>query len=186
MYEFDSDEERYFSWYLNELKEHGVIQGWSYHPKPFTLSDRIVHVFEKKLKTKSIVADSVILNDHKYQADFLVYWSTVWHCKVYMSLVDKYYHKAAAFVANSDKHFSVIDVKGTFAGRHNNSAITFPLDQKWVYQKYGIYVQKIVPIHLFKQTFTPKRYLVTDQSGKPRKLDYKIISVSQYLNSISE
>jgi hypothetical protein len=186
MYEFDSDEERYFSWYLNELTEHGVIREWEYHPKKFLLSDRIVHVYEKQLKTKSIIKDSVILNNHEYQADFLIRWNPAWFGKVYMSLTSKLHVRDFVFIASTDRHFTVVDVKGAFAGPHNNSAISFPLDQKWVYQRYNIYVQKVIPKKLFAESFTPNRYLLTDKSGEPRKLDYKIISITQYLNSISE
>ena len=183
MYEYDSQEEIFFSWYLMELKEHGVIKEWSYHPKKFILSDRIVYVYEKQLKTKSIIKDSVILNNHEYQADFLIKWNPQWLGKIYMSLTSKLHVRDFVFIASNDKHFTVIDVKGTFAGPHNNSAISFPLDQKWTYQKYGIYVQKIIPKKLFPATFTPKKYLLTP-TGKPRKIDFKVVLVTQYLSSI--
>lgn len=186
MFEYDSQEELYFSWALKELTDKGVILEWFYHPKPFVLSERIVHVFEKQLKTKSIIKDSVILNDHIYQADFHIRWNKEWSGKVYMSLIDKYYHKASVFVANGEKHFSVIDVKGSFAGPHNTSAVTFPLNQKWVYQKYGIYVQKIIPDQLFRQSFTPMKYLLTDKSGRSRKIKYETRTITQYLDSIKE
>jgi hypothetical protein len=196
-YSFDSDEELFFSYYLNELEEHGVIKEWSYHPEKFLLSERIVHIYEKQLKTKSIIKDSVILNNHEYQADFFIRWNPQWYGKIYMSLTSKLYVNDFYFIASNDKHFTVVDVKGTFAGKHNNSAISFPLDQKWTYQKYGIYVQKIVPVprlykgkltpsdSLFPNTFTPKKYLLTP-TGMARKINFKVISITQYLNSISE
>ena len=52
-----------------------------------------------------------------------------------------------------------IDVKGEFAGRTNSTQYTFPIKQKWMYDKYQIYVNKIVPSKLFKQTFEPAKLL---------------------------
>lgn len=186
MYEYDSDEERYFSWFLKELAEKGVIIKWDYHPKPFILSDRIIHDYCKKLKTKSIIKDSVILNDHKYQADFIIHWNFQWNGLIFMNLDEDLYNKDFIFIAQRDTNFSVIDVKGAFSGPHNNSAITFPLDQKWVYQKYNIYVQKIIPVNLFKESFTPLKFLLTNKSGHARKLNYKPTLVTQYLESLKE
>jgi hypothetical protein len=183
---YDSQEELYFSWYLEELANKNVIVKWDYHPKPFILSDRIIHTYSKKLKTKSIIKDSVILNDHKYQADFLIHWNPEWNGLIFMNLDEDLYNRDFVFIAQGNNNFSVVDVKGTFSGPHNNSAVTFPLDQKWVYQKYGIYVQKIMPSYLFKESFTPIRYLLTDESGRARKLDYKPISITQYLESIKQ
>jgi hypothetical protein len=103
-----------------------------------------------------------------------------------MNLDEDLYNRNFIFIAQRKTNFSVIDVNGTFAGPHNNSAVTFTLYQKWVYQKYNIYVQKIIPDNLFKESFTPIKYLLTDKSGRARKIDYKTISISQYLESIKE
>ena len=188
MYKYDSNEEIYFSWYLKELADKGIIINWEYHPKTFILSEKVTHVFHKQLKTKDVVKNSVILNDHRYQADFLIHWNAGWEGRIFMCL-DGLLSTRYAFIANINKEgvpFSVIDIKGSFARPHNNSAITFPLNQKWVYQKYNIYVQKIIPQHLFKETFVPVRFLLTDKSGRARRIDYKPISISQYIESIKE
>ena len=186
MYEFDSNEEKYFSWYLDELTKRGILLKWGYHPKPFSLSDRTVRVYNKILKTKTIIKDSVILNKHEYQADFLLYWNPEWIDKFFMNLDEPVNHKDSPFIAQGGLNFSVIDVKGTFAGPRNNSAITFPLNMKWVYQKYSIYVQKIIPDKLFAETFTPARYLFTDVSGKPRKIKFRVRMLNKYIDEINE
>jgi hypothetical protein len=182
--QYDSSEELYFSWYLEELRENRVITDWHYHPKPFILSDRIVHVYDKILKTKTVSKDSVIINDHQYQADFLIHWNPEWIGKIFLNLNQKCNVKDAIFVAQGKTNFSVIDVKGTFIGPHNTSAITFPLNMKWVYQKYHIYVQKIIPVQLFAETFIPKAYQFTDNTGKPRKIKFKKVLIKEYLESI--
>jgi len=53
---------------------------------------------------------------------------------------------------------------------------------KWVWDKYGVFVNIIIPEKHFDKTFTPKRFLTTDKSGKPRKIKYKNIkSLKQFI-----
>ena len=183
---FDSNEERYFYWAIEELQQKEIILRWAYHPKPFPLSDRVGHecMEEKKAKTKLI--EKFIMHPHSYQADFLLYWNPGWEGRLFMTL-DGWLDLNYPFIANMNKNkepYSVIDVKGSFAGKHNNSAVTFPLDQKWTYSKYKIYVQKIIPKDLFANTFTPAKYLKTDVSGKARKIKFKTVSIDQYMTML--
>ena len=69
-------------------------------------------------------------------------------------------------------YFSYIDVKGLFDRNKSNS--TFSIIQKVLFSEKGIYAQKIVPEKLFERTFTPKKYLKTDKSGKPRKIKWEV------------
>ena len=55
------------------------------------------------------------------------------------------------------------------------------LNIKWLYQKYGIYTQVIIPERIFKKTFTPKLMLKT-KTGKDRKLNFIVRSLEDYLN----
>jgi hypothetical protein len=182
---FDSNEELYFSWALDELYVAKIIDDYHYHPKEFILSDRIVHVYDKVLKTKTVSKDSVILNDHQYQADFLIHWNSQWIGKIFVNLNLPSKVTDAYFIAQGTNNFSVVDVKGTFAGPHNTTAVTFPLNQKWVYQKYHVYVQKIIPVKLFEATFTPKRYLQTDETMRKRKINFEIRTLNEYLAKIN-
>lgn len=180
---FDSDEELHFSWYLDELKRHKAIIGYEYHPKPFSLSEKVTHKFLKTGKRISRETEAFLMHPHKYQADFMIYWQAEWEGRLFMCL-DGLLSLNYPFITNMGRlgiPYSVIDVKGMFAGRKNNSAVTFPLDQKWVYQRYKIYVQKIIPKELFKETFTPENYLYTDVTRKKRKLNYTPISIGEYL-----
>ena len=184
---FDSDEERYFYWYLQELQKRKIVTYLKYHPKPFLLSERVSHecLEEKKTKTKHV--DRFLMHPHSYQADFLIYWDPGYEGRLFMRL-DGWLDLNYPFIANTNKlkePFSVIDVKGSFAGRHNNSAVTFPLDQKWTYSKYKIYVQKIIPKDIFSHTFTPNKYLTTNKSGKARKISHEIKSLDEYLNTVN-
>jgi hypothetical protein len=91
--------------------------------------------------------------------------------------------------------FSVIDVKGNF--NQNDAWRRFSIDQKWVYQKYNIHVNKIIPMPritkkgkaspasaLFMKTFLPQRILYTDKSLKERKINFKFRMIEDYLSEV--
>ena len=195
--DFDSREEWFFNLWSNELLPSGLIKKLTYHPHPFILTDKVTLTYEEQLVTKTKIKDFHLMADHKYQADWIIYWDE----KALGILFDHRNHSKDLpfFVKWSNKHesfFSVIDVKGSFSGPHNNSAITFPLNQKWVYQKHGIYVQKIIQIprvtkkgkqipcdSLFTTTFLPRRLLTTDNSGTDRKINFKYILVEEFLKN---
>ena len=183
MTEYDSKEELYFTWWLEELKINSYIEGWKYHPKPFPLSEKVYIHWKKQHKTKTKKMIKTMLQEHTYQADFLIKWTPKAKGIFFASRLNQNimaYPFVAERIEETDYHRTIVDVKGTF--NQNDAWRRFSVDQKWVWQKYNIYVQKIIPIKLFKNTFTPIRYLQTDKSNKARKLNYKPISLFDYIN----
>lgn len=186
LHNYDSNEEWYFSWYLQELQETGYIERIKYHPKSFSLFEKIDISFIEKLKTKERKAFRQLLKPHKYQADYLIIW-TLKAENLFWSK-DKYYNPFGYPFILTDisgevkSKRSIVDIKGTF--NKNESWTKFSINQKWVFERYGIYIQKLIPIKLFKASFTPKRYLTTDKSGKPRKLDYKPLTLAEYVSGL--
>ena len=197
---FDSKEELYFKWFVEELLAFDVISDYKYHPKPFVLSTGFEYdVYAKSKPTKKPRTLSLLQN-HEYTSDFVLNWTPklkgiLWEP---ISSVHHDSMKNFPFIANYNKaldmHYSVIDVKGSFIGPHNTTAITFPLNQKWVWEKYNIYVNKIVthpritkagasiPSNaLFLKTFVPDRFLLTDRDMTPRAIHYRKRSIAQYL-----
>ena len=71
----------------------------------------------------------------------------------------------------------ILDVKGTFIGKNNNSAITFPVIQKWLCDKQDIYVNKLVPKYFFKHTWCPKEVAFIRGGAHRSKtwLDYPLL-----------
>lgn len=200
---YDSDEEVYFSWWINEMVEAGMITKVIYQPKPFLLSETASFDFIEVMKTKTKQRTINVLQDHYYTADWLIVWASKTHLKIHASFDDKINESIKRFDFISqynnkkDYYFSVIDIKGTFAGQHNSTAITFPINQKWVYNKYNIYIQKVItkpqisikkgtitPKNaLFLKTFVPGRFLVTDGMTKARKIRYNFMNIDEYLQS---
>lgn len=170
--QFKSDEELYFSWWLDELKEKGIVLEWQYEHFTFPLFDK---VYDGK---------KTLLAEHNYTPDFFVQFG-------------KNYNTKFGFKALLEPSFSaLVDVKGGYSNNFND--MRFPLNQKWMYQKFGLYVNKIIPVSgfrinskkekvlkkcLFSETFTPKKYLLTP-TGKERTIHWKVRSVEEFLEVI--
>ncbi len=121
----------------------GLVSDIVYQPSSFMLSPRQSTKVIKQLKTKTKEIDRFLLHPHVYTADFKFVGSPDF---------DKIDHEMLSY----DGYYYV-DVKGSFAGGfRNSSAITFPINRKWVYEKYGIFVNKVIPEKLFKKTFIPR------------------------------
>ena len=147
---FDSFEEYCFSVWLLKLCKMGLVTDIVYQPSSFILSSRQSKQAIKQLKTKTKTIDKFLLHPHKYTADFRFRGSGEY-------LEDMEFDK--------DGYYWV-DVKGSFAGGfRNSSAITFPINRKWVYERYGIFINKVIPEKLFKKTFIP-RDIAYGKSGK--------------------
>ncbi len=183
---YDSPEEIYVSWYLDELMEAGYVEEYVFQPSTFLLSPRQIYEWREVLKTKVKSRESSLLQSHEYTPDF----SVKWHCPFGVS------EMFIRFVYGSDKSKapfwhaydetghdceSIWEIKPLFD--RNNMTRLFTINQKWMYEKYGIYVQKIIPQKLFKQTFTPKRYLLTDMGKQKRKIDFTTRTLEGYIKS---
>ena len=114
-----SKEELEFLYWLEEAKANGFVQHYVYEPITFDLApskwDGTRHLLNKQIYTPD------------FYIQFLEPINTFDH--------DLYLIDNAGFV----------DIKGVYGrGFTNSSAYTFPIVQKWLYDKCNIYVNKIV------------------------------------------
>lgn len=194
---YKNNEELFFSYYLDELKENGLIERYEYEPETFELSPEVTFNYVKttqlKAKVKTENKTKALLHKHNYTPDFKII-PTSWG---YMSnIFEDSLQEFPIFVTSKvkDKYYSYIDIKGQHAGKLS-TAVTFPLNQKWMYDKHSIYVQKIKPFDLFKETFMPK--LVIEEMKYKRdywkkgkllgkkgdsRLDYKPLTIKEWLD----
>ena len=196
----DSKEELYFKWFVEELLAYEVITGYKYHPKPFPLSTALNYDVHNKQKPANKPREFSLMQSHEYTADFILFWTPKLRGLLWEPVSAIHYEnvKYFPFLANYKKelnvYYSVIDIKGTFVGLHNTTAVTFPLNQKWVWSKYNIYVNKVVthpritkqgkniPSNaLFLTTFVPERFLLTDRDMTERIIHYRKRTIAQYL-----
>jgi len=180
-----SNEEIYFSWYLDELIENGYVVKYKQQPIPFSLSDKITKSYQKTivLKTKTKVEDKleIILNKHIYTCDFKILWDIKAYGIFYCYLNDKIKQNSNLVIADKN-NISFAETKADYD--MNNMTRLFTINQKWVFSKFGIIINLCkLPKH-FKDTFTPTKYLFTDKSKKPRKINYKVITLKQYIDAV--
>ena len=202
MIEFASNEEKYFSWYLDELLIAGYVKRWKYQPKPFVFTDPVRYNYPKVLKTKVNIESREFLKGYSYTADFLIVWNTDISNDFYqiinqeLNLDIKLGTKPfVAWIAPVSRNvISVIDVKGTYS--QNDAYSRFSKDQKLVWHFHGVYVQKIIPVPyvnkkgkvvqpsaLFHATFTPEKFLFTEKKGDRKKLRFNVRTLSEYIES---
>jgi hypothetical protein len=167
-----SKEEIYFSWYLSELEKEGYIYNIRHEPKSIKLTDGFSVEYIKKMKrvpdkilTKTIIPTKV----YTYDFDF--------YCTDYFlnnKTLMKYF-RTNTMASGREKCF--VEVKGSFD--MNNMTRLFKQNQAWVYDKYKVYINLIKIPLIFKQTFTPNKYLLTDKTGKPRTINFKVKPITE-------
>lgn len=201
--EYASSEEKWFSYYVQELLDAGILINAVYQPESIVLSEDVKTGVFIKGRTENKFTEIKLLNGHDYTADWYLSWEKSMDGKLFW-LSGGVYNKG--FYPYSRIHHSDfipfyarckaglreswIDVKGTVIGRNNTSAISFPLNQKWAYAN-GVFVQKIVVSldekGIFARTFTPARvveeevYKIAAKKGET-KLKYKPVTLEQWLS----
>jgi hypothetical protein len=192
--EFDSEEERLFYLYLEELKDNGYVNDFTFHTDAFVLSEPVKYSWGKKMKTKLKFVESTLLQGHVYTPDFKIRWKSkaleVFYYDIHSEekLLDK-----VPFVNNvgSDGNDigTFVEIKPSFD--MNNMQRLFSINQKWVYQEHNVYVQKVIPIGpkntcLFAKTFVPQKAMLTAKTKKPKKYKFETKSLNEFLGGFNE
>lgn len=163
--DFASDEEFFIYHWLKEAEEHNLVSAIQYQPEPYQLCHRVSVQVEKQLKTKTKKVEKFLFHPHEYTPDFKFF------------ITDKLSH---VFVS---PQFSgsqvVIDVKGSF--NMYGDPKQFSINQKWTFDKFGVYVEKIVPEKLFKRSFVPEICRFTPKKRQPVKKYVKCKKISEFL-----
>ena len=176
----DSNEERYFLMWAVELHKYGYISSID-RATSYTLADKVAVPLQKPTKTGFKQLSQHLLHDKVYTPDFDVIF-TEKGMKLFVDIIGDGNKLTKPLLTTSDMGNNVIiEVKPKF--NQNGKTDVFAICQKWLYQKHGIIANKVIPQDLFAETFTPTDYLLTDKSGKPRKLG-KVITINEFLNKV--
>jgi hypothetical protein len=168
---FDSPEEVYVYWWLQELLEHGIISHISYQPDPITLFNALECRVVKELKSGPAEADYTFLRSHVYTPDFSVGVTNLGRLLVFRDIYEVL-PMWTMICSEADDLFTptaLIEVKPEYD--KNNMTRLFTLNQKWLLDKEGVFVNLAIPNKLFAATFAPERYLFTDSSTRQRSFN---------------
>jgi hypothetical protein len=159
---YESNEELYFLYWCEELMKKGIFVEVC-RGETFVLSEAALEevLIKKQLKTKTkeIVKHKKFLREHVYTNDFTVYVKE--EC-LYLFDFRCSGHKQMDGVNCAKAYFEVKPVYD-----QNNMTRVFQINQKWVYDKIGHFINLFVPEKEFVKGFFPKKYLFT-RTGKAR------------------
>ena len=185
---FDSMEELYFYWWAKDLQSVGLVTSITRGPMYYLADPVKIPVVNAKGKTVS----KSIMREASYTPDFLLCWNVA-HPALPMigRNVFKNHREERQILLTSDWE-SVIEVKPLMAGRDGKGNAQKAISQvyrKWTMQRHKTFVQLVIigngPKSWFEETFTPKRFLLTDKTLSRRKLNYTARSMAEWLKSLS-
>lgn len=168
--EFDSNEEIEFYMWIQEAINAGLLYTeFTYQPESFLLSGRQSREEIKQLKTKTKILDKFLLRPHLYTADFS------------FELTSKGCDHNLPFEMHERGPYVVVDIKGGFNLHGGDRG--FAINQKWVYEKYGVFVNKVVPEKLFKATWVPHFARFTPKTNQLKRKFAKCKTIKEFLNN---
>ena len=160
----DSVEECDFIQWCSEMAQMNLIYDFIYQPESIKLFDKVDYIaYDGKKK--------FLFREHIYSPDFIIQINP----KTSQILCKEL---KIPYEAMNLESFSVyLDVKGTF--QKSDGGRSFSLNQKWVYQKTGIYVMKLIPKDFFQKCGCPSNCFLTQKTKKPRKIYAGMKSIQQ-------
>lgn len=173
----DSQGEVDFCHYLQELKDNGYVKKFD-RAETINLSKAMTNVFPVQLKTKSKKVVKTVLQKHDYTYDFDIFWTEKGLKYFCNKLGEEDWTKP--FLINTE-NLSQIENKPEFD--FSNMTRLVNLNVKWMWDKYGIFIQVVKNKDLFTETFTPKTLLKT-KTGKTRVFKWKVRTLEDYIKSI--
>ena len=174
---FKSELEYKFCLFLEQLQEAGFIKEFGYETVKLDISPSVYENYLTQLKTKVRQDSEFLMRENTYQPDFVVVWE---ECSKNLFYLDREVPITCkvtdipfrlAFHTNTNLT-SFLECKPLFEGNLNSSK-EFTIIQKWLYQDKGIFVQKIKPENLFKETFVPDKLIASNVYQKQSKFGTK-------------
>lgn len=169
---YESNEELYFLYWCEELIKNKIILPNIERGKTFVLSEPALEQIEiiKQFKkgVKKLIKYKKFLREHVYTNDFTIY--------IREDKIDLFNFKYAGNkIVNEISYLKVYFEIKPFYDQNNMTRI-FSINQKWVFDKYGQFINLFIPEKQFINTFFPKKYLYT-KTGKTKN--------TQLLNELS-
>lgn len=144
---------------------------------------KVLYKGTKREQIKTYTKKITILEPIKYTPDRFIIWAEKAQNLLFTDL-ESYNNEGPYFIAKNykGKYISLIEIKAPAGyGGRNTSDASFRVKQKWLYEKYKLYTQKIMLYpnskksvnprnYLWLSTFTPGRYLFTDKLTKNRTI----------------
>lgn len=197
--EFDSWGEVHFWWWCKTLIKAGYIKDVQFQPKSFELTKPLVIEYYKPMKRiEGKYVPEEVMKGNVYTCDAKIIWeekaNNIFFTDINSDLRKKKDNALQYFLAKEIKdhndevphsYYSYIEIKPLFD--QNNMTRLAKTNIKWVFDKYGEFVNLVIPEKLFNKTFTPMRFLYCNiNSHKKRTLKIKEVrSLKHFLDKFS-
>lgn len=156
----DSNEEYYVYAWIMQCFDLKVVKEYAYQPESFLLTERFTYIPVSDSPKKK---EKFLMASHSYTPDFKIVFD-----RKYLNILSLFFKFPSDCVRSSDGSLvSYIDVKGGF-NRFGGDR-TFSINQKMMYDKYHIYVQKTTLEDLFSKLGIPNEARYTIKTKKPLK-----------------
>lgn len=188
---YRSDEEVYFSWFLEELVQAGYIERFGYESREIILFDGLYEKYLEQLKTKTKEKLFKISSKRVYTPDFEIFWTPKAEGIFYNELGCGLHPDDRAYFT-AQNGVSLVEVKPNFDARNMTRLVEGYID--WVYDKHGTFVQLLIPAPkvnksgktspkgtLFEDCAIPARYLKSDGLYKMRAIRFKYKLITDYI-----
>lgn len=181
---YESQTELHTLFWLFELKNKGYIKKIE-RSKSFLLCEGVYNYYTESIKrgTSSRNKEQVILRPSSYTPEFYIEWD-VDKFQDFVWLMNSNTKFDKCFIGHIGEHgeiYTYVECKSSFD--FSNMTRLFINNQKFIYQKYNIFVNLIKPDKLFQKTFLPTEYLST-ATGKARKLKFEAVLIDDYLKTL--
>lgn len=159
-YEFKSNEEQMFADWLDEAKNVGFVNSWTYEPSSFLLIPAKTYVEVVKTKTKTKKVDKNLHLQCTYTPDFCVQFTESGKQAFEIAF------KKTFGTRDGLEHY--FDTKGLFDKRQGDGRF-FSVIQKLMFLVHGIWVEKVIPKTLFEKTYAPENVIWMKSRKVPTK-----------------
>lgn len=178
-----SDEELFYLCWLSELCNAGYVDNAWYESKTFELNDPYEKLYEVELKTGTRKKKETLIKGTKYTPDFKVEWTLKAVGVFYLDYVTpiKVMSKSKALFHLGESLVSHVEIKPD----HNQNNMTSYARVKinWLFQTQKVYVNMIKVPTLFKDTFLPIEFTLTEKRRDPRQFKFATKNMTEYLES---
>ncbi len=177
---FDSTEEWHFYHWTLEAGDIGIITAANYHPWKTQLGNSVVMKVPRPTKRKPNGTRKIhLLRAIQYEPDWAIGIDPKNNKFIDLNIIPlkKTESGHKPYEVNQNGGVLVIDVKGGFT-KHQSQK--FPVIQKWMFEKYGVFVNRIEPKKFFKKFWVPRMAAFTEKTGKRAAMYEDCIFVDQW------
>lgn len=177
-----------------EIPSFPLFDGFSQHWK----EEKTIYKGTARETIKVLTHERMVLRPTIYTPDGIIHWAE----KAYKVLFDDVHnaHSTCYFKAQRlrGKWVTILDVKApTGTNRHSDTPFSFT--RKWMWQRHKLYVTKVMLApppkgkkksisipkgYLFNETWTPRRYFMTEKMTKKRTLHYTSDGIWGFLHKL--